>query len=205
MREGEGKLRGSSVPGRERGGSRRGPGGGGKRVNRESTCKQATRETNNVGAAGCSPNEAGRQAGKAGRQRGSEADRQAGRQACSLRRSLCVPFSVRASLSHGTACSTYRIARERARRESNDCYTVLVRGGDSKTRRNFGARRETASDLRNCSARVCNSTSPCLARLRRERARRRRHERKSERKRVRGGKVSEERNGVIDNTSRSTC
>lgn len=31
-----------------------------KRVNRESTCKQATRETNNVGAAGCSPNEAAR-------------------------------------------------------------------------------------------------------------------------------------------------
>ena len=35
-------------------------GGDTKRVNRESTCKQATRETNNVGAAGCSPNEAAR-------------------------------------------------------------------------------------------------------------------------------------------------
>lgn len=35
----------------------RGEGRATKRVNRESTCKQATRETNNVGAAGCSPNE----------------------------------------------------------------------------------------------------------------------------------------------------
>lgn len=53
----------------------RGAGGGGKRVNRESTCKQATRETNNVGAAGCSPpNEAGRQ--EAGvRQPGRQASR----------------------------------------------------------------------------------------------------------------------------------
>lgn len=64
----EGKLRGSSLPGRERWGGSREPArrlgrGRGKRVNRESTCKQATRETNNVGAAGCSPNEAGRQAG----------------------------------------------------------------------------------------------------------------------------------------------
>lgn len=73
----------------------RGAGGGGKRVNRESTCKQATRETNNVGAAGCSPpNEAGRQ--EAGvRQPGRQADRQAG--SCTFTPSPRAPFSVRAS------------------------------------------------------------------------------------------------------------
>lgn len=72
----------------------RGSGGGGKRVNRESTCKQATRETNNVGAAGCSPpNEAGRQAGRR-QESGSQADRQAG--SCTFAPSLRAPFSVRA-------------------------------------------------------------------------------------------------------------
>lgn len=71
-----------------------GSGGRGKRVNRESTCKQATRETNNVGAAGCSPpNEASRQ--EAGR-------RQAGKQACApIASSLCAPFSVHACLFIG--------------------------------------------------------------------------------------------------------
>lgn len=81
------------MPGRKRGGNR-GSGGGGKRVNRESTCKQATRETNNVGAAGCSPpNEAGRQAGRR-QESGSQADRQAG--SCTFASSLRAPFSVRA-------------------------------------------------------------------------------------------------------------
>lgn len=87
-----------AVPGRERGGSRgparrpgRGEEGGGKRVNRESTCKQATRETNNVGAAGCSPpNEAGRQ--EAGvRQPGRQATRLVYVHSVALR----APFSVR--------------------------------------------------------------------------------------------------------------
>lgn len=58
----------------------RGSGGGGKRVNRESTCKQATRETNNVGAADCvrrRTRQAGRQ--EAGvRQPGRQTGRQAG-------------------------------------------------------------------------------------------------------------------------------
>lgn len=84
-----------------------GSGGGGKRVNRESTCKQATRETNNVGAAGCSPpNEASRQ--EAGR-------RQAGRQAglCSdrfvaVRSVFCARLSVH---RYHSACLTYQIAR----------------------------------------------------------------------------------------------
>lgn len=75
--------------------SRRGSGGGGKRVNRESTCKQATRETNNVGAAGCSPYEAGR-----------------------LVRFVAVRSVSRPRQSVArhriAACSTYRIARARA-------------------------------------------------------------------------------------------
>lgn len=89
-----------AVPGRERGGSRdqRGSGGGGKRVNRESTCKQATRETNNVGAAGCSPpNEAG------GR---SQAARQTGKQArvrslhrCALRFPCAFAPTIRSNVS----------------------------------------------------------------------------------------------------------
>jgi len=105
----ERELRGSSVPGRERG--RRGSRGRGKRVNRESTCKQATRETNNVETAGCSPSNEARQAGgrqASGRTNGrtdgqtdrqTETGRQAGRQAgrpTFARFVLRAPFSVRA-------------------------------------------------------------------------------------------------------------
>jgi len=95
----------------------RGSGGGGKRVNRESTCKQATRETNNVGAAGCSPpNEAGRQAGR------QEAGvRQPGRQAGRLVYvpSLRAPFFVRAR--SGESGATHRVfdLSNRARRGSS--------------------------------------------------------------------------------------
>lgn len=132
-----------------------GLGEGGKRVNRESTCKQATRETNNVGAAGCSPpNEASRQ--EAGRQAGRPADRQTGRQeqACvrSLRCSVfrpcvfihCAP-SVDSSIS---LCSTYQIARAGLLNVAAGRSYVSARvlrsgcgcgGGASKTRRKFGS------------------------------------------------------------------
>lgn len=112
--------------------SRRGSGGGGKRVNRESTCKQATRETNNVGAAGCSPNEAGR---------------------------LVRFVAVRSVSRPRQSVARHRVFdlsnRARARRESNRraIVTAQVRGSDSKTRRNSAARRGCVRSARRIRAR----------------------------------------------------
>lgn len=139
-----------------------GGGGGGKRVNRESTCKQATRETNNVGAAGCSPpNEASRQ--EAGRQAGRQTDRQKPRLVFSALRARSFDAPCVCRNRHAARCgfvcfgcfsdlaleSRARIivAANRIRGDSAGSCTQRARvsGADSKTRRKSPGERNIPS------------------------------------------------------------
>lgn len=150
----------------------RGAGGGGKRVNRESTCKQATRETNNVGAAGCSPpNEAGRQ--EAG-------VRQPGKQARvrSLRARPLRRFGVTHRVS---ACSTCQIARA-ASGESPPYDCTCTGSFEQLHRRPRRRRRRRFENLPKFgSGRECGARAGAVRRIHFGRSRRCREKKRGER------------------------